>query len=1322
MAAVSFDDIPLDDAASQSGALPIGLRGNNPGNIRDTPTPWLGAVGSNKGFEVFDTPEHGIRAMARNLHTYGQRGINTVQGIVGKWSPADAPENRDPRFSTAAYIADVAKEVGVAPDQPLDLDRPEVLQRLTAAMIRHENGQVPYRSEQIASGVGTALPARSGALGGVGAGVGVVNFDDIPMETAAPAAHGSGGVTFDDIPMESGPQAQVQPSTGGIMLSTPDAQGNVHAVPAPPAAPSTSTLETLGRITSPLARIASVPFTGAMPPEIIDAAFHGTQGRPGFGDEPIGPSPESEAAAARLGLMYKPGETSPYNYGARLLDPISRAVEASGEVLGRAFAAAQSAAAKGTEMLVSPVLGEQSGREAARTVAGLMESEGVRGMMPREIPHPPQAFAPAYLRAHPDLAPRSTDTVSRPVEHSATPEAPAVASKPAVSFDDIPMEHPVSFDDLIPPMPPTDAISELARAAGVSPAKGGAMTFEGLIPSDVSVKPQPQGFENAAPISEAGVRLNEEFPTVQRVPEAAQPPGPTVLPSVPSPLPADVAEAPASGVARTPFPRGPSAARPESLFTAIRRLGGVKVRDARGDVTREGSEILNVLGQRGGYLIKNRTGMKPDDLRGALREEGWFGPREDQGADIQDLYDAIDQQTRGQRVYRPEDVTGERRYDTEESATRRAEALSATTERVKQRPGPPTVGDQHQAEVDQMLRDLGHDPLDVAFMSPEERAHAIEQAGRGEIASPVYPQGIEEPQAVAPAPAPPNIGTPGEGASEHSANAPTGVAGTEHPLDEVPFFQRQRKPRFTTEPGAEGLPQLVIPGAEQSAAQLAKAREAAGHGKIQPTAGQKPAEGLFAPATPDEPTLFKRGAQDQAPTGERVRLASNVTAERTGPLSPQERALAQDIDRIAQKIMPSASVKGFRRVAETGDSSAQRGEAAISGATYSDGVRKLIAWSLESPDARGTIKHEAVHWLKESGFFTSPEWRGLERAASDEDWIKRHHIDERYPDLNHAQQIHEAIAEQSAEWGRLPAYLRARTPMIIQKVFERIRLLLQQVAAHIRKTFGADATANDIFSRIHSGEIGKRGVVGIEPRGARAMAQRPKDKEPKFPLTLEGARAAIAHGAPRDAVTKRLKENGIDPAGLSSSQLRPVAGTGELKPRGLSEGIEAKAIENRLTDTFGELPTYQTVNLKDQARLVAELIRDDPDTARSIALGAKAAPHGLIPEMVLKGVEDKAIAEGDVETLRDLATRSVLTHEATTMGQRIRALGERDQASPVAAIQAIQEAREAALKAKGLGLVKETSRIVNDIKREVRRSASKRQTWEQFIDAITCKA
>lgn len=145
---------------------PRGIRGNNPGNIEVTGERWQGQTGSDGRFATFDTPQAGIRALARNLLTYQERhGLNTVQAIVNRWAP---PREND----TGAYVQAVARALGVEPDATLSLRDPQTLQRLAEAIIHHENGRQPYPEAVVRAGVDAALGRVPLADAGAGRAMG----------------------------------------------------------------------------------------------------------------------------------------------------------------------------------------------------------------------------------------------------------------------------------------------------------------------------------------------------------------------------------------------------------------------------------------------------------------------------------------------------------------------------------------------------------------------------------------------------------------------------------------------------------------------------------------------------------------------------------------------------------------------------------------------------------------------------------------------------------------------------------------------------------------------------------------------------------------------------------------------------------------------------------------------------------------------------------------------------------------------------------------------------------------------------------------------
>ncbi len=145
-------------------AVTRGVRNNNPGNIDYNPrNRWIGQLTPDpaieKRFARFDTPENGIRALAKLVLAYrgkdgmpnvGASGIDTVREIINRWAPGT--EN-----DTESYIRATSASLKVASDAPLDVHSLPVLVGLVTAIIRHENGGVPYPTQLIEAGVRRAL-------------------------------------------------------------------------------------------------------------------------------------------------------------------------------------------------------------------------------------------------------------------------------------------------------------------------------------------------------------------------------------------------------------------------------------------------------------------------------------------------------------------------------------------------------------------------------------------------------------------------------------------------------------------------------------------------------------------------------------------------------------------------------------------------------------------------------------------------------------------------------------------------------------------------------------------------------------------------------------------------------------------------------------------------------------------------------------------------------------------------------------------------------------------------------------------------------------
>lgn len=124
---------------AQNG-LPLGLRQNNPGNIRPG-AGFIGETGQGGGYSTFASEDEGLRAIQRLLMTYGdQYGLNTIRGLANRY----APKSENP---TESYIDFISQKTGIGPDEEIDLAGRG--SDLIPAIVGFEQGQQPFSQAQI---------------------------------------------------------------------------------------------------------------------------------------------------------------------------------------------------------------------------------------------------------------------------------------------------------------------------------------------------------------------------------------------------------------------------------------------------------------------------------------------------------------------------------------------------------------------------------------------------------------------------------------------------------------------------------------------------------------------------------------------------------------------------------------------------------------------------------------------------------------------------------------------------------------------------------------------------------------------------------------------------------------------------------------------------------------------------------------------------------------------------------------------------------------------------------------------------------------------
>ena len=124
-----------------------GLRNNNPGNIRNSSTVWIGEVtpSKDKSFKQFKSMAYGYRAAIKLLQNYRKlHNCQTVSDFIKRWAPPS--EN-----NTSGYISRVCSEMQVPNTYIPDIEDKNTMCAFAAAISLVENG-VPTIMEDVCAG------------------------------------------------------------------------------------------------------------------------------------------------------------------------------------------------------------------------------------------------------------------------------------------------------------------------------------------------------------------------------------------------------------------------------------------------------------------------------------------------------------------------------------------------------------------------------------------------------------------------------------------------------------------------------------------------------------------------------------------------------------------------------------------------------------------------------------------------------------------------------------------------------------------------------------------------------------------------------------------------------------------------------------------------------------------------------------------------------------------------------------------------------------------------------------------------------------------
>lgn len=173
------------------------------------------------------------------------------------------------------------------------------------------------------------------------------------------------------------------------------------------------------------------------------------------------------------------------------------------------------------------------------------------------------------------------------------------------------------------------------------------------------------------------------------------------------------------------------------------------------------------------------------------------------------------------------------------------------------------------------------------------------------------------------------------------------------------------------------------------------------------------------------------------------------------------------------------------------------------------------------------------------------------------------------------------------------------------------------------------------------------------------------------------------------------------------------------KTSGSALKSESRAVEKGLTDEFAGKAQYLSGSYKDEASKAVQLVKDDPQKALDIATGKVPGDNTIHEVAVSKALENKALQEGDTDTLLKLAQSS--RHSDTSeAAQRLGAEGyDATPSSPVKAIASVQKARTDAFESKtGVTATKAVSSEAKAIKANV--SKVSKSDLHSFVDSLKC--
>lgn len=173
-----------------------------------------------------------------------------------------------------------------------------------------------------------------------------------------------------------------------------------------------------------------------------------------------------------------------------------------------------------------------------------------------------------------------------------------------------------------------------------------------------------------------------------------------------------------------------------------------------------------------------------------------------------------------------------------------------------------------------------------------------------------------------------------------------------------------------------------------------------------------------------------------------------------------ESSIIDSMQKVVDRLAPQSKLRVYDTLQD------EKG-----GKGYGATFKNMIYAALDSDNPAATMRHETIHALKRMGMLSDDEWGTLEQAAKDNGWIEKHDILSRYEKETPEVQLEESVAE---EFGSQRGTNFASLPEAIRPIFQKIHDFFAAIGQNLRQLFGQNTSADEIFSRINSGEVGRR--------------------------------------------------------------------------------------------------------------------------------------------------------------------------------------------------------------------------------------------------------